>query len=318
MTAHLAAEAAGAWGAQVLQPLSERENAVYAVELPGGARAALRLHRQGYQDAAAIRSELWWCAALARAGQPVPAALPAQNGDLLVTLSTGRLASVIDWVEGAAYGAAGVALGGTPEAQARDMARLGALLAGVHTATDALVLPEGFTRPLWDAEGLAGEAPLWGDFTAHPLLEPQDHDLLLKSKAVVRDRAKSAQKSGDYGLIHADVLRENVLSGPEGYALIDFDDSGFGLRAYDLGTLLSQSLAEPALPDLVQALAEGYQTLRPLQTDLLPVMTLARCCASVGWAMTRLPLSHPVQRSHIARATGFARRVLDGRADPWA
>ena len=36
--------------------------AIYA--LPRG-RAALRLHRQGYQDAAAIRSELWWCAALA-------------------------------------------------------------------------------------------------------------------------------------------------------------------------------------------------------------------------------------------------------------
>jgi len=313
-----AREAAALWGASGLRLITERENAVYAVTLPDGRPAALRLHRRGYQDPVAIRSELWWCAALAKAGAPVPGPLPALSGDLLVQLSGGRLVSVIDWVEGQAIGAAGVPLSGESAAKAALMADVGRLIATCHNATDGLTLPKDFTRPSWDAEGLAGEAPLWGRFVDHPLLTEIDRDILHNSQAVVFDRAKSAQISGDYGLIHADVLRENVLSGPKGYSLIDFDDSGFGLRAYDLGTLLSQTLSEPGLPDLVQALCEGYRAVRVLDADLLPVMTLARCCASVGWVMTRLPVDHPVQKSHIARAVGLGRKLLDGKADPWA
>jgi hypothetical protein len=79
MTAE-AAEAAAHWGgAHSLRLIRDRENAVFEAALPTG-RAALRLHRVGYQSEAAIRSELWWCAALADAGVPVPRPLPAQDG----------------------------------------------------------------------------------------------------------------------------------------------------------------------------------------------------------------------------------------------
>ena len=91
----LAQEAAAHWQANPLRLIRNRENAVFEIALPGGIRAALRLHRQGYQPNSAIRSELWWCAALAEQGVNVPAALPSLQGDLLVTLSNGRAASVI-------------------------------------------------------------------------------------------------------------------------------------------------------------------------------------------------------------------------------
>ena len=98
--------AARAWGARVLRTLRDRENHVCECALPSGDRAALRLHRAGYQSPAAIRSELWWCAELARAGLPVPAALPALDGQFLVSLPDGRQASVIAWIEGEALGEA--------------------------------------------------------------------------------------------------------------------------------------------------------------------------------------------------------------------
>ena len=81
-----AEEAAGLWGGHVLRPLRLRENEVYELSL-SGRRAALRLHRRGYQSADAIRSELWWCAELARAGLPVPAAVPLPEGGLLAVLA---------------------------------------------------------------------------------------------------------------------------------------------------------------------------------------------------------------------------------------
>ena len=107
-------EAAAFWGGTVTRLITQRENAVFEIALPA-ARAALRLHRAGYQDSAAIRSELWWCAALAAQGVAVPAALPALSGDLLVRLADGGFASVMEWVAGEPLGEDGVAFAAPPE-----------------------------------------------------------------------------------------------------------------------------------------------------------------------------------------------------------
>lgn len=305
-----AGEAARHWGATITAELRNRENAVYALRLPDGSRAALRLHRLGYQSEPAIRSELWWCGALAARGLPVPAPLPAQTGEMLPALSSGRRASVVTWIDGAPFGEAGVPLAGPVAAQAARHRALGRLLAQVHEATDAMTLPAGFSRPAWDIDGLVGEAPFWGRFWEHPLLSPEDAATLAQARAFLRERLQD--HAAPPGLIHADVLRENILVRDGGLALIDFDDSGFGFRLYDLGTVLSQDLYEPARPALQEALIDGYASLREIDAAMVPVFTLARVLASVGWAAPRMPLDHPVHRSHIARATMWARHVLAG------
>ena len=306
-----AEEAARAFGGSLPRLIRKRENAVYDVMLPSG-RAALWLHRVGYQSAAAIRSELWWCDALAGAGVPVARPVPAEDGQLLVVLSTGRLASAVAWVDGVPLGEAGVPLGGDVEEQVARHRALGRLLARLHTATVALVPPQDFLRTRWDRDGLLGETPFWGRFWDHPALQPEDAALLRKTRDFLRERIGDHANEGSFGLIHADVLRENVFVGAGGLSLIDFDDSGFGFRLYDLGTVLSQNLFEPALPRIAQALAEGYAETRPLDPAMIPVFTLMRCCASVGWTMPRLAPDDPIHRSHIARAVGLARRVMEG------
>jgi len=306
-----AEEAARAFGGSVPRLIRMRENAVYDVMLPSG-RAALRLHRAGYQSAAAIRSELWWCRALAAAGVPVARPVPAGDGQLLVALSTGRLASALAWVDGVPLGEAGVPLAGNVAAQVGHHRALGRLVARLHTASDALIPPPDFVRTRWDCDGLLGETPFWGRFWDHPALQPDDAALLRKTRDFLRDKVQDHAASGSFGLIHADVLRENVFVGESGLSLIDFDDSGFGFRLYDLGTVLSQNLFEPALPQIAQALAEGYAETRPLDPAMIPVFTLMRCCASVGWTMPRLAPDDPIHRSHIARAVSLARRVLEG------
>lgn len=104
--ADLAAEAAHHWSGSIVRLIKNRENVVFEMRLPHG-RAALRLHREGYQNTAAIESELWWCTALASSGVAVPAALPTHNGAVLARLSTGRAASAIAWVQGEALGHSG-------------------------------------------------------------------------------------------------------------------------------------------------------------------------------------------------------------------
>lgn len=297
-----AEEAACNWDGRIIRLIRDRENHVFEIVTPRG-RAALRLHRSGYQSPAAIRSELWWCAELARAGLPVPAALPARDGALLVALSDGRHASVIAWMEGEALGEAA-----RPDTRPLPVVldlyhALGALLARVHQATDRLALPPDFTRPHWDRDGLVGENPLWGRFWEHPAASADQRAILIRARDALRERL-----TGKIGLIHADVLRENVLVNGRSVSLIDFDDSGFGFRLHDLGTALIQTVQHPDHPQLRDALMAGYGTT---DTDMVEAFTLARTLASVGWTIPRLAPDDPIHRSHIARAIACAARVLD-------
>ena len=302
----LAQEAAQHWGGQSPRLIRNRENAVFEITLPTGP-AALRLHRMGYQSDAAIWSELWWCAALAAEGVAVPAALPNLQGDLLVTLSNGRKASVISWVKGEALGIAGEPFD-LPLPVLLDRHRaLGRLVAEFHVATAKLTLPEAFTRPRWDIPGLVGEAPFWGRFWEHPEATPDQRATLIRARALLRERLTDHATTAPIVPIHADVLRENVLVNDHLLSLIDFDDSGWGFALYDLGTVLSQNLYEPAYPEIRDALMEGYGTS---DRAMVEIFTLARTCASVGWTMPRLAPGDPVHPRHLARACMWAEKMF--------
>ena len=306
----LALEAARHWGGHSPHLIRNRENAVFEITLPTGP-AALRLHRMGYQSDAAIWSELWWCAALAAEGVAVPAALSSRSGDLLVTLSNGRKASVIAWVTGEAMGIAGQPYD-LPLPVLLDRHRaLGKLIADFHAATARLTLPAEFSRPRWDIPGLVGETPFWGRFWDHPEATPDQRATLIRARAFLAERLEAHGKTAPIVLIHADVLRENVLVNDRSLSLIDYDDSGWGFALYDLGTVLSQNLYEPAYPDIRDALMEGYGTT---DTDSVEMFTLARTCASVGWTMPRLAPGDPVHPRHLARACMWADRVMRGIA----
>lgn len=304
-----AEEAAGLWGGTILRPLRLRENEVYELDL-SGTRAALRLHRIGYQSAVAIRSELWWCAQLGQMRLPIAMPIPNSDGDDVAVLSTGRLASVVSWVEGEPLGEAGIPLSGDPDQRLARHRALGALLARLHKATDLLQPPDWFQRPRWDLDGLVGDAPLWGRFWDHPMLDPADRAVLTDARHWLAARLQKTPSP--FGLIHADVLRENVFVNHGSLSLIDFDDSGFGYRWYDLGTVLSQDLYQPDYVALRDALVSGYSSLLPVDAEEVDAFTLARTLASVGWAATRLSMDHPVHRSHIARAVMMARRMMSG------
>jgi Ser/Thr protein kinase RdoA (MazF antagonist) len=305
-----AAEAAAHWQGHVVRLISNRENAVFEMATPAG-RSALRLHRMGYQNPAAIQSELWWCAALADAGVPVPRPLQAVTDDsLLVTLSGGRLASSIAWAEGTPLGEGGQPFT-TPRAVLLDQHfALGQLLAKMHSATDQLTLPDWFTRPRWDAAGLVGNTPFWGRFWEHPVATPAQKIQLQDIRNWLQSKLADHATTGNFGPIHADVLRENILVSGLAISLIDFDDSGFGFRLFDLGTAMLQNIYEPAYPEIRDAMINGYSTLRAADRDTVEMFTLARACASVGWTMPRLAPDDPIHKSHIARCLFFADKII--------
>ena len=300
------------WGLEgaPCQLVAHRENRVFAVTLPQG-RAALRLHRPGYHSPAALQSELDFMAHLAASGLRVPAPLPTRGGAYLVASGEPPvMADLLEWLEGAPLGRAGEPLPQTDPA--RPFHALGAVLAQLHNAADAFTPPPGFSRPAWDEAGLLGEAPLWGRFWENPALSPAERELLLAARQTAGRALAAFALGADYGLIHADAVRENVLVQDGAVALIDFDDCGYGFRLFDLATALHPNRTEPAFAEIEAALLEGYRSQRPLPAAAeaaLGLFALLRAFTYVGWIMARAdaPEAEARSRRFIDRACALAR-----------
>ena len=283
--------------------IAQRENAVYRVTRHGTA-FALRLHRPGYQSHTAIVSELRWTERLAEAGFPCPRPIPTLDGRDLVAMDGGGIASLVSWCDGTPIGASGRAWDGTAEAHCALYHRVGRLIAHLHRTT-ARTQTSDITRPAWDTEGLLGDAPFWGRFWENPTLTGAEADVLIQA----RDDARAwlVQAQFPIHLIHADALQENVLDGPNGLSLIDFDDSGYGFAAYDLGVALSPHWAVPHVDALCAALIDGYGGAMTTET-VMRFLTL-RCMVSCGWVVSRTT-DRNAHRHYATRAIALARRWL--------
>ncbi len=299
MTEAVVAQALEAWGLKGARValVAERENTVFRVD-GGGQVLALRLRRAGYRSDAEILSELDWLHWLAEQGLSVPRPVPSSAGRLVEVID-GRRVDMAAWLTGTPLGASGQPLALADPAVT--FHALGQTMARLHTESDRFTLPPGFSRCRWDRAGLVGDAPVWGRFWENPVIAPDLRARLAK----FRHRADAAlqELNGrlDQGLIHADLVRENVLQHAGGLALIDFDDAGFGYRLFDIATALIKNLAEPAYPQIEAALIAGYRSLRPLDTGPLPLFLALRAVTYLGWIVPRLD-----ERGNHARCTRFA------------
>ncbi|MEM7472435.1 MAG: phosphotransferase [Pseudomonadota bacterium] len=301
-----AVKACESWGGSLTPPrlIANRENAVFEVTLIGGIKAALRLHRPGYQSSSDIWAELHWTNALAAKGFPCPRPIMTEFQGMVVSDARGAVSSVVSWIDAAPIGKGGEPFNGPLQDQLALMERLGATIRRLHRLTDELNIGR-LQRPSWDAEALLGENPHWGRFWENPSLSSGEAALLRKARAKAAQQL-STIKGLDTGLIHADLLQENILQNADGLHIIDFDDAGYGYRLYDLGTALVQHAEHPDRDQLAAALCRGYGC----DAQLMPLFILLRTLASCGWVIPRLPRNDPGHRVYANRALRCATDFL--------
>jgi len=287
------ADALALWGLEQADWsfVAGRENRVYRVET-GLATFALRLKRPGYRQPSELTSELAWMAEMARAGLRVPTPHPSKDGALLEHVD-GHYVDLISWLDGRPLGMNREPLN-LPDAPATFEA-LGREMAKLHLACDAWTPPPDFTRCRWDADGLLGDAPLWGRFWEIPTLDADTRDLLEGFRA--QARRDLAAMELDTGLIHADLVQENVLLSGETLSLIDFDDGGYGYRLFDVATALLKNRKEPSYQTLQSALICGYQSVRSLSVEALDLFLALRAATYVGWIVPRMAEEGAHQRN---------------------
>lgn len=178
--------------------------------------------------------------------------------------------------------------------------------------------PTRLARPSWDCRTCLGASATWGDWRAFLGAEQQDAVLIARCEAQVREALALYGTSQDrFGLIHADMRLANLLVDGEILSLLDFDDSGFSWRLFDLAASLSFIEARPDMPDLAMAWLDAYRRVRPLgPADLaaVPVLIMLRRLQLTGWLASR-PDSDPVEgfsRGWLADTLVLADEYLSG------
>lgn len=282
---------------------ARRENEVWKVS-DGARRLALRFHRRDYRTVAELRSELVWMEMLRQAGLVVPQPLRLLDGSLLGQIE-GRHVSLLTWLEGRPMGKMGRL---SADLDAEDFGRrIGAQLARMHELSDAWTPPVGFHRPDWRCAGLLGPDPLWGRFWEHPHLDAEQRQLLIATRDRALDGFECFAPDADAGLIHADLVAENVLVDRHTVAFIDFDDGAWGYRDFDLATVLVKFIGQPQYGPLRAGLCDGYALRRRVDPGTLDFMLLLRALTYPGWIMSRL--DEPGGRERSVRMLDTALRL---------
>lgn len=262
-----------------------RENHVFKVSTDDGRDFALRIHRRAFRSDAELTSELAWMGALSAGGLHVPAPIAALDGGFLHRVEGAQI-DVLSWLPGGPLGATG-----KPLALANRQTvvhQVGVEMARLHALSDAWTPPAGFDRWSWDRHGLLGEQPVWGRFWDNPALTPEDKALFETARDHATRQLSEMEDTLDYGLIHADLVRENLILDGDRVQMIDFDDGGWGFRIFDLATFLFKNRAEPDFDDLAAACISGYQSQRAINTDALSLFMMLRALTYVGWIMDRM------------------------------
>lgn len=108
-----------------------------------------------------------------------------------------------------------------------------------------------------------------------------------------------------YGLIHTDMRLANLLIGPNGTRLIDFDDCGFGWFLYDFAAGISFMANDRRVPALKEAWVRGYEKIRKLSNPEkaeIDTFVMLRRMALLAWIGSHIEAPEPQ-----ALAPDFAR-----------
>ncbi|WP_288949447.1 phosphotransferase [uncultured Paracoccus sp.] len=299
-----------------------RENGVFRVDAPSGLRAVLRVHRIDYHSDAELRSELQWMDALGCIPLLVPRVRPALDGRLMIRFSLSDTPEfqidVLDWLDGVPVGSAGEDADRPVEEMKQIYLKAGEIAGALHNHSQSWQRPEGFVRHAWDRDGLIGPAPFWGEFRSLPALAPHLPLIDAAIRQAHADLDDLGTSGSVYGLIHADLVPDNLLQVGEGLALIDFDDAGYGYYLFELATAVYFHFGTDIFEDVLASMIAGYRSVRPIDDQELQYFDLflaLRGMTYLGWVSTRseTQTAKEMLPLFIELSVASCKRYLDGR-----
>jgi homoserine kinase type II len=256
-------------------------NSNYALELPGGGRAFLRIYEEQGLDGATREVRL--LDHLATRGVPTPRPMARRDGGGFFASHAGKPVAVFPWVDGEIACQARVT-------QARVRA-VGAALAAMHSAGAGF---EGLHAGRFGVDALR-------DRLRRVPAEARRGELgdavtLLEARLDQAWRAEDASEL-PVGVAHGDLFRDNVLwqPGDDGApgeriaALLDFESASRQPLIFDLAvTALAWCFGDALDAALLAALGEGYASVRPLEAAEVAAAPAVIRFAALRFSITRI------------------------------
>jgi Ser/Thr protein kinase RdoA (MazF antagonist) len=136
-------------------------------------------------------------------------------------------------------------------------------------------------------------------------------------QSLLRDLHAVGTAPDRYGLIHADLVPENILVDGDALRVIDFDDAGYGWHMFEIATSLYFIRRDSIYFQARDAVVEGYRQHRSLPEEhlaLLPMFLAARGSTYLGWVHTRAgePVAAELTPALIELAVAAAEDYLNG------
>jgi Ser/Thr protein kinase RdoA (MazF antagonist) len=246
-----------------LTVITEAENLTYKAET-GEATFAVRRYRRGHRSHEEVLAELSWLNAL-RGRVPVPRVLPTRYGDLLAVQDRDDervLFAAFEYIPGHRL----------DMPTAHEWTRLGRLMRLLHDSADAVLESSarewaGRQRPSYDPDELVQGSS--GRLLTAPFL-PDDRKE--RCRLLAADLSRSLGQAGEAlymsRFVHGDLHFGNILATDHGWVCLDFDECGFGPRAFDFGVVRYHARAHRTLTWAWSAFTDGYGAVDEMEGRL--------------------------------------------------
>lgn len=217
-------------------------------------RYILRIYRSDWRNVDEVAFELELLTYLRAKNAPVAWPLPTVDGRLAFSIDSPegeRMAALLPYAEGRAP---------EDEITTDQCESLGHAVALVHELSDGF--STSHHRPELDFPHLVEESIE----RIKPFLDSEGVLYVDGLHARLHKHwPKLAKESGVFGICHGDVNPRNFhLSGSPNVTLFDFDQCGFGYRAFDIGKFASSLQPNAQKRALVDAFIQGYRKCRRL------------------------------------------------------
>ena len=245
----------------------------YLIECEAG-KFIFRIYRNDWRSLQEVNFELELLSHLSDRGAGVAAPLRTRTGELSLCLDSpegNRAAALFHYADGLAPGKA-ISLA--------EGELLGHAVATVHQLTETFT--SSWTRPVLDIRYLVDDSII----AIAPFIDAEARRYLTtlqeKLHAVLPGLSREA---GVYGICHGDINLSNFhINDNRQITLFDFDQCGFGYRAFEIGKFVSSIHGLKTRHEVAAAFIKGYEQVRRLnsaEVDMIPYFEMA----SIIWVM---------------------------------
>jgi len=219
----------------------------------------LRIYRNDWRSRDEILFELELLAFLRDNNSPVAYPLQTKSGGLCFFIKSPegeRAAALFPYADGCAPG---------NKITVAESALLGNTIAELHNITETF--KPNHSRIFLNITHLLDESIL----AIQPFVDKKVYSYLCMLQNEIKDNLpKLSQESPVYGICMGDVNPTNFhINNNDIITLFDFDQCGYGYRAFEIGKFISSIQSVEAKGDIADAFIDGYQQVRHLTQDEL-------------------------------------------------